>query len=44
MLKEEHGKGAHQHRGHFPSEAGWIARVGNLGKGGGQLIPKGLKG
>jgi hypothetical protein len=35
---------AHQHGGHLPGNAARRARVGNLGKGGRQLVAKGVKG
>jgi hypothetical protein len=44
MLKEQHRKGTHQHRGQFPGQPLRIARLLNLGKRPRQFIPKRVKG
>jgi hypothetical protein len=43
MLKEEPGKGTHQHRGQLPGQPLRIASILDLGKGRRELVAKRVK-
>jgi hypothetical protein len=43
MLKKEHRKGTHQHRGQFPGQTLRITPILNLGKGRREVVAKRVK-